>query len=109
MTLYCDQGLMLQPLQMDEYTARRLVAAVALQAVEDVRRMEKRLRADSHAKSKACERDAAAWLDSESTAPFSYRWCCSVLGFSGDRQRKGTPVVLAGNDRAGFARHDGGL
>lgn len=79
-TLYCDQGLMPRPLQMDEYTARRIVAAVVLQAVEDVRRMEKRLRADPQAKSKACERDARAWLESESTAPFSYRWCCGVLG-----------------------------
>jgi hypothetical protein len=64
---------------MDGYTARRLVAAVILQAVEDARRMEKRLRVDPQAKTKACERDARAWLESESTAAFSYRWCREVL------------------------------
>ncbi|HET6807283.1 MAG TPA: hypothetical protein VFH59_17750 [Frateuria sp.] len=91
MTLYSDQGLMLRPLQIDEYTARRLVAAVIVQAVEDVRRMEKRLRADPQAKTKACERDAAAWLDSESTAPFSYRWCCGVLGVQPKHAPSPTP------------------
>lgn len=73
-----DAGFV-RPLQLDEYTARRIVAAVVLQAFKDVEAWEKRQQRDPQAKPKACERDAAAWLASQSTAPFSYRWCCGVL------------------------------
>lgn len=79
MTLFSDEGLV-RPMQIDAPTARRIVAAVVLQAFKDVAAMEKRLRANPQAKPKACERDAAAWLDCESTASFSYLWCCGVLG-----------------------------
>jgi hypothetical protein len=79
MTLFHDDGPV-QPLALDNYTARQLVAATVLQAFRDVQALEKRQQCDPKTMPRKWEQDARHWLECESTAPFSYRWCCGVLG-----------------------------
>ncbi|HEV2622917.1 MAG TPA: hypothetical protein VGU65_12605 [Frateuria sp.] len=78
MTLFHDEGLV-RPLELDGFTARRIVAAVVLRAFDDVQCMEKRLSANPQARPKVSELDARYWLESEATGPFSYWWCREVL------------------------------
>lgn len=79
MTLLSDEGLVV-PIALEPSTARRIVAAVVLQAFKDVESMEKRRAKNPAAKPMARELDAQEWLqDTTATRPFSYLWCLDVL------------------------------
>ncbi|WP_017460560.1 hypothetical protein [Dyella ginsengisoli] len=78
MTLLSAKGL--EPIGLEPSTARRIVAAVVLQAYKDVEAMEKRRARHPEAKPMARELDAQEWLqDTTTVRPFSYRWCLDVL------------------------------
>ncbi|RMG28483.1 MAG: hypothetical protein D6732_18825, partial [Methanobacteriota archaeon] len=54
----------------------RLVVAVVKQAIVDY-----------YGRDRVNARDARRWFGSGDVSPFSYRWCCSVLGVSERRLR----------------------
>ena len=69
--------------------AHRLVAALLLWTARDVAGFAARQRKNPGATPKRHEREALAWVaDDRSNAPFSFRWCCDVLGTDEDRARK---------------------
>lgn len=74
-----DDGLIV-PIELEPTTARRIVAAVILQARRDVAAMENRRARNPEAEARPHEIEALHWLqDTTSTRPFSYRWCLDVL------------------------------
>lgn len=61
--------------------ARRLVAALLLWTARDISGFAARQRKNPGAMPEKHEREAIAWVtDDRNTAPFSFRWCCDVLG-----------------------------
>lgn len=61
--------------------ARRLVIAMLTWAVADISRYARRRHRSPNSSPQQCELEAIAWAaNKQATAPFSFRWCCDVLG-----------------------------
>lgn len=57
---------------------RRVVNAVLMQAADDIRYLRERLRARKYPQPHMV--DAALWVESNDNHPFSFNWCCEIVG-----------------------------
>lgn len=74
--------------------ARRLVIAMLTWAVADIGRYARRRSPNSPPR--RCELEAIAWVANEqSTGPFSFFWCCDVLGLDAASARNGALTTLS--------------
>jgi hypothetical protein len=65
---------------------KRLVAAVLLQAADDLRLLRERLRAMRFPHPFMV--DAVLWVESDDKLPFTFEWCCELIGRDPDATRK---------------------
>lgn len=63
----------------------RVVNAVLMQAADDLRNLRERLKTRRYPQQHMVE--AAMWVDSDDIRPFSYRWCCDMVGRDPDVTR----------------------
>ena len=82
-------------------SARRMVVAMLTLVVDDISRYARRQLRLPNSPPRKDEREAIAWVaDEHSTAPFSFRWCCDVLGLEigGAREALGRLAHTGGAD-----------
>lgn len=66
---------------------RRVVNAVLMQAADDLRYL--RIRLQDRRYPQPHMMDAALWVESDDMRPFSFRWCCDMVGRDpGDTRKK---------------------
>ena len=65
---------------------KRVVNAVLMQAADDLRAMQNRLRERRFPQPHMIE--AALWVESDEDRPFSFVWCCDIVGRDSGVTRK---------------------